>query len=190
MAFSDFKRVSEVQEKFRIKYITNDFFMFIILGRLDFVGTLSNLRDSEDADSGMNKLYNNRKQKRQSGYHTKQDWKAIRRKIIERDKKQCQGCGKQTEKLQVHHIKPRDQGGTNELSNLIALCGRCHMTISPVPPFALRRVFGIKKSDIPAARQRVYRGINQFQKRQRNKLGKAQVKLNKSTTDDQRLTQK
>lgn len=26
MAFSDFKRVSEVQEKFRIKYITNDFF--------------------------------------------------------------------------------------------------------------------------------------------------------------------
>ena len=190
MAFSDFKRVSEVQEKFRIKYITNDFFMFIILGRLDFVGTLSNLRDSEDADSGMNKLYNNRKQKRQSGYHTKQDWKAIRRKIIERDKKQCQGCGKQTEKLQVHHIKPRGQGGTNELSNLIALCGRCHMTISPVPPFALRRAFGIKKPDIPAARQRVYRGINQFQKRQRSKLGKAQVKLNKPTTDDQRLTQK
>ncbi|MCE2412743.1 hypothetical protein J4G07_01940 [Candidatus Poribacteria bacterium] len=26
MAFSDFKRVSEVQKKFRIKYITNDFF--------------------------------------------------------------------------------------------------------------------------------------------------------------------
>ena len=26
MAFSDFKKVSEVQEKFRIKYITNDFF--------------------------------------------------------------------------------------------------------------------------------------------------------------------
>ena len=133
---------------------------------------LFNLRDLEDADPEMNKLYNNRKQKRQSGYRTKQDWKAIRRKVIERDKKQCQGCGKQTEKLQVHHIKPRGQGGTNELSNLIALCGRCHMTISPVPPFALRRAFGIKKSDIPAARQRVYRGINQFQKWQKGKLGK------------------
>ena len=26
MAFSDFKRISEVQEKFRIKYTANDFF--------------------------------------------------------------------------------------------------------------------------------------------------------------------
>jgi len=28
--------------------------------------------------------------------------------------------------LEVHHIKPRAEGGTNKLSNLIVLCNNCH----------------------------------------------------------------
>jgi len=28
--------------------------------------------------------------------------------------------------LQVHHIKPREEGGSNKLSNLIVICNNCH----------------------------------------------------------------
>jgi len=42
----------------------------------------------------------------------------------------CADCGIQTRKLEVHHIKPRSQGGTSERVNLIGLCGEqdndCH----------------------------------------------------------------
>ena len=129
----------------------------------------ANSTDLRTLESEMNKLYNNTKQKRQFGYRKKQGWKSIRQKVIKRDKGQCQGCGKQTARAQVHHIKPRNQGGTNDLSNLITLCGKCHMVISPVPPFALKRAFGIQKSDIPTERQSVYKGIYQFRKRQQNR---------------------
>lgn len=91
-------------------------------------------------------------------------WYTIRARVIKRDKGQCKGCGRQTTKAQVHHIKPRRQGGSNRLSNLVTLCGRCHMTISPVPAFALKRAFGIRKSDIPEAKRRINSRIAQFQK--------------------------
>lgn len=42
----------------------------------------------------------------------------------------CQVCGlKEDPKkptLQVHHIIPRSEGGTNDLFNLTLLCDRCH----------------------------------------------------------------
>lgn len=100
---------------------------------------------------------------RRTKYRANEPWHTIRERIIKRDKGQCKGCGRQTKKAQVHHIKPRSQGGSNRLSNLVTLCGRCHMTISPVPAFALRRAFGIKKSDIPEARRRIHSRIAQFQ---------------------------
>jgi len=28
--------------------------------------------------------------------------------------------------LQVHHIQPRSQGGSDDLDNLVTVCGRCH----------------------------------------------------------------
>jgi len=28
--------------------------------------------------------------------------------------------------LHVHHVVPRSEGGTNDLSNLVTLCSRCH----------------------------------------------------------------
>ena len=36
------------------------------------------------------------------------------------------------------------------------------MIVSPVPPFALKRAFGIRESEIEAEKQRVHRGIQQF----------------------------
>lgn len=42
----------------------------------------------------------------------------------------CQGCGlKEDPKkptLQVHHVIPLSEGGTNDLSNLTLFCARCH----------------------------------------------------------------
>ena len=42
-----------------------------------------------------------------------------------RDKHRCRVC-KSEEELQVHHLTPRSQGGTDKLSNLMTLCKHCH----------------------------------------------------------------
>jgi hypothetical protein len=54
--------------------------------------------------------------------------KYSRNKILSRDKYQCQRCGKKcnAEKLEVHHIIPRSQGGKDIADNLITLCKYCH----------------------------------------------------------------
>lgn len=55
------------------------------------------------------------------------DWEAIVAAIHERDREQCMNCprgGNVT--LDVHHIVPRGQGGSNRLSNQILLCRQCH----------------------------------------------------------------
>ena len=51
----------------------------------------------------------------------------VRREVLARDKHRCRapGCGR-TRFLEVHHIKPRGQGGTNQPENLMTLCGSCH----------------------------------------------------------------
>jgi hypothetical protein len=54
------------------------------------------------------------------------DWDAKRGAVLERDDYTCQGCGSSNCELQVHHICPLGAGGSNALSNLIALCQECH----------------------------------------------------------------
>ena len=51
----------------------------------------------------------------------------VRREVLARDKHRCQapGCGR-TRFLEVHHIKPRIQGGSNKAENLTTLCAACH----------------------------------------------------------------
>jgi hypothetical protein len=48
-----------------------------------------------------------------------------RAKTHERDGYRCTSCGA-TEALNVHHIIPRREGGTDDLDNLIVLCRKCH----------------------------------------------------------------
>lgn len=50
--------------------------------------------------------------------------------VLSRDKHKCQ-CGKSgcNEKLQVHHIKFRSQGGTDNPNNLITLCEKHHKQV-------------------------------------------------------------
>ena len=56
--------------------------------------------------------------------------------VKKRDKYTCQICKKSLKdlkdnniKLQVHHIKPKSQGGTDVPENLITLCSKCHKQI-------------------------------------------------------------
>lgn len=48
--------------------------------------------------------------------------------ILKRDCHTCQNCGKRKQKknLEVHHIIPRSKGGTDDPTNLVTLCVRCH----------------------------------------------------------------
>ena len=46
-----------------------------------------------------------------------------------RDKYTCQVCKAKNTKLEVHHIKYRSRGGTDDLDNLITLCADCHKKV-------------------------------------------------------------
>lgn len=54
-----------------------------------------------------------------------EDWHEIVSQAKQRDHYRCREC-RTSKELTVHHIKPRSEGGTNNLSNLITLCRRCH----------------------------------------------------------------
>ena len=52
---------------------------------------------------------------------------ALRRAVLERDRRRCRapGCAHATF-VDVHHVQPRAEGGRNEPSNLLTLCGSHH----------------------------------------------------------------
>lgn len=56
------------------------------------------------------------------------DPQAVREAVKIRDDNRCVNCGKGPEnaKLDVHHVVPRGQGGSDRISNLVLLCRRCH----------------------------------------------------------------
>ena len=49
--------------------------------------------------------------------------------ILHRDNYTCQCCGKKNCRLEVHHIKFKSNGGTDDEENLITLCEDCHKGI-------------------------------------------------------------
>src|SRR5438874_13813885 len=88
-----------------------------------------------------------------------------RLQVQRRDQRICQACGK-TPAAQPHHIRARRDGGSDHLSNLITLCGRCHMLVSPVPPHALWRAFRIPQAHITRERAKVDAGIIRWTQQQ------------------------
>lgn len=50
---------------------------------------------------------------------------SVRKKVYRRDGYRCALCDS-TKSLQVHHVIPRSEGGSNQLQNLICLCWKCH----------------------------------------------------------------
>jgi hypothetical protein len=61
------------------------------------------------------------------------DWGYRREEVLEKHGYECANCGKSGQKggtrLEVHHIVPREVGGTHKLSNLIPLCSPCHFAV-------------------------------------------------------------
>lgn len=56
-------------------------------------------------------------------------WDIRRARILKRDDSLCQNClrtGRAVEARTVDHIKPKAHGGTDDDSNLEALCWPCH----------------------------------------------------------------
>lgn len=69
-----------------------------------------------------------------SGYP--EDWDSRRRRVYRRDSYQCQKCNAKggprgDVELHAHHITPKSQGGSHELSNLETLCKSCHASAHP-----------------------------------------------------------
>ena len=61
-----------------------------------------------------------------AGHHTTA-WKRTRRRVLTRDRHQCQECKRQgLGRLEVHHAKPLQDGGTDDMDNLVTLCYDCH----------------------------------------------------------------
>lgn len=46
--------------------------------------------------------------------------------FFERANQECEWCGNHLDNAEVHHIKPRSEGGPNTAANLIVLCPNCH----------------------------------------------------------------
>jgi len=52
----------------------------------------------------------------------------IRKAVYRRDHYRCVLCDS-TDGIQIHHVIPRGQGGSNSMHNLVTLCWRCHSFI-------------------------------------------------------------
>jgi len=52
----------------------------------------------------------------------------VRRLVLDRDDHACQSCGRRWG-LHVHHIVPREHGGSHEFHNLLTLCDTCHTLV-------------------------------------------------------------
>ena len=53
-------------------------------------------------------------------------WARLRRRVYRRDKGVCGLCGHPAIFWQVHHVVHTEDGGTNDLSNLVTVCEPCH----------------------------------------------------------------
>ena len=58
-------------------------------------------------------------------------WQKLRKQILQRDRYLCQHCWRAnppriTQAKEVDHIKPKAKGGTDDPSNLEAICTPCH----------------------------------------------------------------
>ena len=70
----------------------------------------------------------------------------IRKAVILRDGCKCMECEKTGCRLEVHHIRPRRQNGSNTLGNLITLCEKCHQKTEGCEDLYSGKYFSMLKS--------------------------------------------
>ena len=80
------------------------------------------------AASVYNRFIRRPEAKKRYGYQ----WQKLRKKFLSINPlcEICKSKGRYTTATEVHHIKPLSEGGTNEVSNLMALCKPCHSAIT------------------------------------------------------------
>lgn len=61
------------------------------------------------------------------------DWRNRREEVLEKYGYECANCGRSGRedgsRIEIHHIVPRNAGGTHKLSNLAPLCAPCHSAV-------------------------------------------------------------
>ncbi|HHW11260.1 MAG TPA: HNH endonuclease [Firmicutes bacterium] len=57
------------------------------------------------------------------------DYYNLREAVLYRDNHSCRICDEKSVRLEVHHIQPRESGGTDRAENLITLCQPCHEAV-------------------------------------------------------------
>jgi hypothetical protein len=82
-------------------------------------------------------------------------WKAHKLIITAKFNYKCVYCNKPAMGSQIHHLIHRKDGGTDDLENLVLLCGRCHMLESNTPDFAVYNAFRVPYSEIPKLRYEI-----------------------------------
>ena len=55
------------------------------------------------------------------------NWGSIRRAVLERDWHECKACGVSGVPLEVDHVVPTFEGGSDDVDNLVTLCSDCHL---------------------------------------------------------------
>ena len=82
-----------------------------------------------NSPSGKSEYYYRKKSDdtRRSTFKSEALSKSQRQSVLDRDEHRCQNCGDGGDShLEVHHIVPRMVGGSNNKTNLITLCQKCH----------------------------------------------------------------
>jgi RNA-directed DNA polymerase len=64
-----------------------------------------------------------------------QDWRELKEEVLAHYNRKCAECGT-TGRLDIHHIQARQDGGKDEIENLVPLCRTCH---AKTPSFGDRR---------------------------------------------------
>src|SRR5688572_14515430 len=66
---------------------------------------------------------------------------SVREAVLARDQFTCRECGEPfpPKDLDVHHLVPRKQGGSDDPANLITLCDGCHAARHPSLQVSLAR---------------------------------------------------
>ena len=80
------------------------------------------------------KHYENYIKNRTSGDKLVYDWNRYNKdRIVSMHGDTCVICGtKNRSILEIHHVIPKSEGGTNEIGNLIPLCHTCHCAVHKI----------------------------------------------------------
>lgn len=76
------------------------------------------------------------------------EWSDRRELVLARDDRECRFCGmtenehldEHDRSLDVHHVIPREDGGTDRTKNLVTLCRSCHQTLESLHGQAMSEV--------------------------------------------------